>query len=356
MTLFILPSLAGGGAERVFINILSALCLRGHDVELVVFCAEGPLLEILPDELVVHNLKTYTLKRSIIPLIKKVRQLEPKIVFSTFGYINIAILSIRWLLPRETSIWIREANLPSISLPNRQYYWLMVFAYKLLYRFSDKLICTSKRMKIDFIDNFLVPDSIIEILPNPVDEGLIRNKVFPVKRYDQGGVCYVASGRLTHQKGFDRLLFWLSKIDDKKSTLVILGNGNLKSELIQKASNLNLKYRVKFLGFCDNPWTWYAGADVFLLSSRWEGMPNAALEALACGTPVIATAESGGIEEVKSDVIENALTITYSSDLFIDAMSKIKPKPSNFPSKSMLPEKYHIKNAVKIFEDSLELH
>ena len=107
MILFILPSFSGGGAERVVINIFSRLYLQGYDVNMVVFCADGPLLEMLPDGVKIYNLKTYTLKRSIIPLIQKVRKLEPKLVFSTFGYINIAILSIRWLLPRKTNIWIR---------------------------------------------------------------------------------------------------------------------------------------------------------------------------------------------------------------------------------------------------------
>jgi glycosyltransferase involved in cell wall biosynthesis len=143
-------------------------------------------------------------------------------------------------------------------------------------------------------------------------------------------------------------------MDNKQSTLTILGSGNLKSALIQKTNDFNLSDRVKFIGFCDNPWQWYAGADVFLLSSRWEGMPNVVLEALACGTPVIATAESGGIEEIEDDTIKSALTIVCSSNLFIDAMSKIEPKPTNFPSKSMLPKRYQIKSVIKSFESSLE--
>ncbi len=338
MILFLLPCFSGGGAERVTLNLLIGLKDRGYSVGIIVFNKGGPLLSMVPVDVPIYNLGTSTLKHSIIPLIKKLQQLKPKVVFSTLGYINVTLLIISWLLPRKTKIWIREANLPSISLPNNSYSKLMTFLYKSLYRKADKLICTSKRMKYEFISDFLVPKSIIEILPNPVDVDKIRTSFLPVKRFDKGGVCYVASGRLTFQKGFDRLLFWFSKLENKNSTLVILGDGSLK---------------VNFIGFCDNPWQWYAGADVFLLPSRWEGMPNSALEALACGTLVIATEESGGIAEITTRN-QGEITITTGSRQFIQAMNKIKIKEKSAKFDSLLPEAYTQENVVSIFKEWLD--
>ena len=353
MIIFLLPYFSGGGAERVTLNLLIELHNRGHLVEIIVFNRGGPLLSMLPNDISIHSIDKRSLKHSIIPLVKKLRQLNPKVIFSTLGYINIALLSVRWLLPRKTKIWIREANLPSISLPNNSYSKLMTFLYKSLYRKADKLICTSKRMKYEFISDFLVPKSIIEILPNPVDVDKIRTSFLPVKRFDKGGVCYVASGRLTFQKGFDRLLFWFSKLENKNSTLVILGDGSLKDELIRESELLGLQDIVNFIGFCDNPWQWYAGADVFLLPSRWEGMPNSALEALACGTLVIATEESGGIAEITTRN-QGEITITTGSRQFIQAMNKIKIKEKSAKFDSLLPEAYTQENVVSIFKEWLD--
>jgi len=266
--LFILPKFSGGGAERVTLNLLAELYNRGYSVGIVVFDSSGPLLSMVPDNVPVYNLNTYILRRSVVLLVKKIRELSPKAVFSTLGYVNVTLLAISWLLPRKTKIWIREANLPSISLSNNAHPRAMTILYKLLYKKSDKLICTSTRMRNEFILDFLIPEHIIEILPNPIDTEAIRISALPEKRFDKGGICYIASGRLTLQKGFDRLLYWFSELENKKSTLSILGQGSLKDELIKQTRILNIQDRVKFVGFCNNPWQWYSGADVSIYSAN----------------------------------------------------------------------------------------
>ena len=334
-------------------NLLSELHSNGHSVGIVIFDKSGPLLSTVLDSIPIYNLNTITLKRSIVPLIKKIHQLNPKVIFTTLGYINVTLLAIRWLLPRKIKIWTREANIPSISLPNNPRPRVMAILYRLLYARTDKLICTSIRMKEEFILDFSVSKDKIEILPNIVDVETIQLSALPIRRFDNGGVCYVASGRLTFQKGFDRLLYWFSELKNKKATLTILGDGDLKYELIDKVKLLNLQYQVKFLGFCDNPWQWYAGADVFLLPSRWEGMPNSALEALACGTLVIATEESGGIAEITTRN-QGEITITTGSRQFIQAMNKIKIKEKSAKFDSLLPEAYTQENVVSIFKEWLD--
>ena len=354
MVIFILPCFSGGGAERVAINLMVGLKNLGHSVGVVVFNKSGPLLSMIPVGIPVYSLDKPTLRSSIVPLIKKIKQLKPKVIFSSLGYINVALLAVRWLLPRKTKVWIREANMPSISLPNNSCPRLMIFLYKLFYGKSDKLICTSKRMREEFILDFSISESIIEVLPNPVDVSVICRHAAQVKRFDNGGVCYVASGRLTIQKGFDRLLCWFYELEDKRSTLTILGDGELKNKLIEKVKSLKLQGRVKFLGFCYNPWQWYAGADVFLLASRWEGMPNSALESLACGTPVIATEDSGGIKEIIKQKTNNSIIVVSGVQQFVKAMNSVKIKNQNYLSDSLLPERYKQENVVRIIEGWLD--
>jgi glycosyltransferase involved in cell wall biosynthesis len=354
VVLFLLPHLSGGGAERVTLNLLIELHSRGHLVGIIVFDKNGPLLSMLPGDIPIYDLGTNSLKYSIFLLIKKLQQLNPEVIFSTLGYINVALLAIRWFLPRGTEIWIREANLPSISLPNNSYPKLMTFLYKLLYRKADRLICTSIRMRDEFISDLLIPKKIIDILPNPVDVDSILAAAFPIKRFDKGGVCYIAAGRLTFQKGFDRLILWFSEIENKKSTLVILGDGDLKDELVKYADSLNLCNRIKFVGFCKNPWQWYAGADAFLLASRWEGMPNVVLESLACGTQVIATKESGGIGEIMGQSKCDGIIVVNNAEQFVKEMNRVKVIGKD-SKESLLPERYKKDNVVSIVENWLNI-
>ena len=92
------------------------------------------------------------------------------------------------------------------------------------------------------------------------------------------------------------------------------------------------------------------GADAFLLSSRWEGMPNSVLEALACGTPVIATEESGGIKEIINDDENNGIISVIESQQFVEYMGKVKIKDKSFVLKSLLPERYRKENVMHIVE------
>ena len=350
--IFLLPNFSGGGAERVTLILLKGLYNRGYLVGIIVFNKAGPLISMVPKEVPIYSLDKINLRCSIIQLVRKIQHLKPRVLFSTFGYINVTILSMRFILPRKMKIWIREANLPSISLPNNYWPRVMKFLYRMLYKGADKLICTSIRMQNEFIINFSTPKEIIDILPNPVDTYAIQKSSFPVRRFDNGGICYIAAGRMTFQKGFDRLLQWFFEVENKKSTLIILGSGDLKIKLKRKSELLNIQDRVRFIGFCDNPWQWYSGADVFLLSSRWEGMPNSVLEALACATPVISTEESGGIKEITNN---DSIVNVVNKKQFVDAMNKAKVKGNASKSVSLLPERYRLNCVISIVEKWIKI-
>jgi glycosyltransferase involved in cell wall biosynthesis len=350
MIIFLLPSFSGGGAERVTLNLIIGLKDRGYSVGIIVFNKDGPLLSMVPVDVPIYNLRKSTLRRCIIPLIQKIQELQPKVIFSTLGYVNVVLLVFRWFLPKQLRIWVREANLPSISLSNNPHPRLMTFLYNNFYRKADKIICTSTRMRNEFISDFSISKEIIQILQNPIDIDQIRRSALPKNRFDKGGVCYISAGRLTFQKGFDRLLYWFSELEDKKSTLVILGDGELKFELLRKAESLGIQDRFKLLGFCNNPWQWIAGADIFLSSSYWEGMPNAALEALACGVSVIATSDSGGIREVNQKANPGAIIVVEDSVGFIKAMTEVEIQKHSKLRHSLLPSAYHLKSVIQKIE------
>ncbi|MDP7539279.1 MAG: glycosyltransferase, partial [Alphaproteobacteria bacterium] len=144
------------------------------------------------------------------------------------------------------------------------------------------------------------------------------------------GRRFVAAGRLTRQKGFDRLIALFGQ-DESDDHLLILGDGPAREALAALAGP-----RVTLHGHEPEPWPWMAGADALLLPSRWEGLANVALEALACGTPVIATPESGGIAELAAAAPEGAVTIATWGEAFAKAMAAARPGDGS----CLLPQTY----------------
>ncbi len=351
-----IPDLNGGGAERVVLNLVNRLVRQGRSVSMVTFAQGGPLWDRLDAKIGVSNLGTGTLRRSILPLLAEIRRIRPRVLFSTLGYVNLAVLALRPFLPRGTRVWIREANLPSISLTNNRATWLMRFGYRRLYRSADLVICSSQRMADELTRDFAVPAAAIRILPNPVDEGEIRRRAEVSAGRRGKGRLFVGAGRLTRQKGFDRLLRLMAEMPDTDSRFVILGDGPQGEELVCLAHELGIAHRVGFEGFVSNPWAYFAAADALLLPSRWEGMPNAVLEALAVGTPVIATPEAGGIAEIAARCPSSAVTVVEFGKEFAGAMEAICPQPVGSLRESLLPAEFRIEAAVAAFDFWLPGH
>ena len=350
--LFVLPSLAGGGAERVMITLARRLDRTRFSPQLVLFTRGGPLTEGLPADLSIIDLQRPRLRRARHALVTAIRNVRPDIVLSTFGYVNVALLSARRRLPPGTRLMLREANLPSLALPQARFGRLMALGYRLWYRHAQRVIASSQRMADEFADSFAVPRERLAILPNPIDETALRASAARPRRQVGSGPRFVAAGRLVRQKGFDRLLTMTARIDDDVH-LTIMGEGSERVALERQIKDLGLDDRVALPGLVNDPWPHYAGADAFLMPSRWEGMSNAALEALACGTPVIAAPEAGGIAELSASAPAGAVTIADTDATFVEAMRAVVPVAVDQPRPSLLPADYRVENVVAAFESLL---
>ncbi len=348
----LLPSFAGGGAERVALSLLADLPRTRYAATLIVMIGDGPLAPLVPRHIPLVDLREPRLRRAVWPLLRALRRQQPAVVFSTMGYMNLALLALRPLLPRGVRIVIREANLPSLSLAANRRSWFFRRAYRRLYRHADVVICTSAEMRRQMVDDFAVDPDRAQLLPNPVDVAALREHATPTFRPHGGAVHFVAAGRLHRQKGFDRLLDLFATLPGAP-TLTILGDGPDGPALRQHSAALGLCQRVSLPGFEPNPWRHIAGADAFLMPSRWEGMPNAALEALACGTPVIATPESGGLPELTA-MMSGGLTIAPFGDRFATAMSAVTADSCAVPRPSWLPAAYHRDTVADRFADLLD--
>jgi glycosyltransferase involved in cell wall biosynthesis len=347
---FVLPSFAAGGAERVTLTLLTALDRQRFAPELIVFDADGPLAEFVPRDVPLHALGRTRLRYALPALIRHLRRSAPAVIVSTLGYVNLALAAARPILPCGSRLVIREANLPSLSLQAQPHQRLFRSAYWLLYPLADRVIASSRRMANELENRFRVSHERLSVLPNPVDVEGIRQRIQNIRRAAGNGPRFVAAGSLTGQKGFDRLIATMPKLAPNVR-LVILGNGPERVPLESLAERLGVARRITFAGFQSNPWEWYAGADAFIMPSRWEGMPNAALEALACGTPVIATPESGGLAEVAAVAPDGGVTVVEFGPPFIRAMHDVRSDPPHVPRPTLLPAAYHIRAVAAAFEE-----
>lgn len=296
---FIIPSLRGGGAERVMINIINKLNHNKFDITLILLKKEGPYVKLIPDNVNVVDLDTFRVRKSIIPLIRTLNRINPDVILSTMRHLNLIILAIRPFLKGTPKIIVREANTPSKNMSKKDE--MFYFFYRFLYSKSDLIIAQCKEMKKDIVEYFKIDEQKIVYIYNPLDIGKIKDLAKKGNPYKVSNKINILSvGRLSPEKGFDILLEALQVVVEKVPNvhLTILGEGNLKSELLYQAEELGIKDKISLLGFNENPYPYYHYADIYVLSSRTEGFPNSLLEALACGTKVVATNCKSGPKEI----------------------------------------------------------
>ncbi|MCY4311602.1 MAG: glycosyltransferase, partial [Rhodospirillaceae bacterium] len=288
----IVPSFAVGGSERVVLALLGSLPSDSFDIRLLVLNPSGPLAEAasrFPNRV---HIGAKRLRYGLTKVISTIRDRRPDYLFCSQVHLNIAMLAAFPFLS-GTRLVMREANMPSLCLNGGHWPSWYGWAYRRLLPRAHGVIATSNAMAAEFERDFRIPKDRISTIPNPVDRKMLRTQASPVRRYPGPGRRFVAVGRLVYQKGFDRLVPLMRECDPA-DRLTVVGAGPEHDNLVELVSSSSLTQRVEFLGFDPVPWALMAGADALLMPSRWEGMPNAALEALACGTPVIASATSGG--------------------------------------------------------------
>jgi len=346
----VIPSFAAGGAERVMLSFLTGLNADRFDIRLLALDPTGPL-EDLARSIPAHvDFGGKRMRQALPALVKAVRARRPSILFSSQAHINLALLACKPFFS-GTKIVVREANMPSLCLKNGHWPAWYGWVYGRLLCRAGTVIATSRAMAGELRDDFGVDADRIEVLPNPVDTEMLRTASETPLRHPGPGRRFVAVGRLVHQKGFDRLIGWMSD-SDADDHLTLIGDGPLNDDLQQASRAAGLENRILFAGFQSTPWPMVAGADALLMPSRWEGLPNAALEALAVGTPVIATAESGGIQDI-ADLAGGAVTVADDDRAFIDAMRKTAIDPVTGLRPGLLPDPYDRAHATGRFSEML---
>jgi len=292
---FVMPTLRVGGAEKRTLALLAHLDRRAFAPSLIVQHGDGPLWQELPPDVPLIDLNTARMRFVIPEMRAALRKIQPDIVFALIEHTCIAVaMAARAEKLRSHLIFSIRSNisrsLGSMSLPMRLTYRA---AFKRYFPDAAAIVAVSRGAGEQFARLTPAIRERIVVLPSPVvAPGLVEeSRIAPDHLWARSEAPYIlACGRLVAEKGFATLGRAFSRVRSRHNVrLLILGEGPQRKPLEALVKRLHLRGAVAMPGHVGTPYRFMGAAAAFVLSSRWEGMPGVLIEAMACGTPVVAT-------------------------------------------------------------------
>lgn len=300
-----MPNLAGGGAERVTVNVANGLAARGHRVCLVLLEKTGPYARDVDRAVRLVSLEARSVRRGVVPLARHLRAEKPDVLLSALDHANIGALLARRLARVATRVVLTVHTTRSqATLHQRSLHHALVrVAIRQTYPWADAIVAVSKGAADDLVLSTGVPARLVRMIYNPVvTPRLLAYAREPLSHpwFAPGGPpTVVAVGSLTAAKDFPTLLRAAARLRQAIDfRLLILGEGGERSHLQEMAAELGLTDVVALPGFVDNPFAYLARSSMLVLSSVWEALPTVLIEALALGVPVVSTDCPSGPTEI----------------------------------------------------------
>jgi glycosyltransferase involved in cell wall biosynthesis len=318
--LLLIPHLGGGGAERVIALLARDLSHAKYELHLGLITQNGAGAESIPSSIRIHALGASRVRAGAFKLLQLVRRVNPHVILSGMFHLNFLVLLLRPLFPRGTRVLVRQNGTVSAALAFGSLPVYSRLLYRLLYRLADRVICQTPAMAEDLASQLAINENRLVVLPNPVDVDAIRDATPTAPDLWTGtGPHLLAVGRLSREKGFDLLLRALVAVRSQipHIDLVIAGIGPEEAALKAQCNELGLETCVRFAGHVDSPAVYFSGASAFVLASRHEGLPNALLEAAACGLPLVSLPASQGIV----DLLRDQPGVWLANEIFSDALA-----------------------------------
>ena len=305
----VLHDLRGGGAEKMMVRLANQLAENGDNVEMILLTAGGVNKPFLSKSVALVELNAARTLSAFSPLRKHLKQSNPDGILSALTHVNViaslVCVSLGWLKrlsvsERNTFSLDRKVNNGAVM---KATYVIAPFIYRFL---TNPVIAVSRGVADDLVECSVVRQKDVCTASNPV----ITNETLEAAKQDakhswlntKEAKTIVAVGRLSDQKGFDMLIDAFSLVlNEINARLVIFGEGELREDLQNKIEQLNITQSVDLAGYTDNPIAEIKQADLFVLSSRFEGSPNVLVEAMSVGCKVVAFDCPSGPLEILDD-------------------------------------------------------
>ncbi|MDP8230786.1 MAG: glycosyltransferase [Candidatus Gorgyraea atricola] len=314
--MFILATYEIGGVSTVARNILGILEKNGIETVFLVEklsdkrCLLSDRVKVIDLDIIPQKgffAKIFNIMRHLRLMRKYITTEKPDVILSFTSLVNCyAVLSLLFIHGRKPKLIITEHSEQLFML--KWAYRMMVF---LLYPRADYIVTVCKSISEQIKRLFPVNHEKVKVIYNPVD--IAKIKQLSAKGSISGGLsktlpCVGTVSRLSPEKGVHFLMQGFKTLLERvDARLIIVGDGVERSNLERMAEDLDVRKKVIFTGWVDNPFKYLLRMDIFVLPSLWEGFPNAALEAMACGVPVVASDSTGGIREAIEDNINGLL-------------------------------------------------
>ncbi len=329
--LLLIPRLGVGGSQHVMTLLAKELPRENYDVHLGLVTAAEAQPNALPPWVAFHALRAKRVRAGAWPLLRLIWRLRPDVILSGTAEVNFLALLLRPFLPRRTRVLVRQNGTVSWTLSHGGVAPYTRWLYRLLYPRADRVICQSSAMAEDLTRELNLSEEMVVVLPNPVEFRRIREEMEAPKARMGPGPHLLAVGRLSQEKGFDLLLEAFVTVRERFPgiDLIVAGEGREETSLKKFCRRFYMETAVSFVGQVERVYAFFPGATLFVLPSRFEGMPNSLLEAATAGLPIVATPASEGIRDLLQGQPGAWLTEEISSNslaaTLIEALELIRP-------------------------------
>ncbi|SFF47910.1 Glycosyltransferase involved in cell wall bisynthesis [Fontimonas thermophila] len=351
------------GVDRAMKHLIPALARRGYAVDLLKVRGHGPNLTDVPPGVRVLDTGASTTYLALFALVRYLRRARPAVLLADKDKVNRTALLARWLAgASDTRLVLSSGTTISVDLQHRGAFerWLQRTSMGRLYRYADLVIVTCADVADDMaaytglarahirpVASPVVPAALFDARPRPPDHPWFAPGAPPV---------ILGVGELSARKDFETLIRAFARLRAQRACrLVIVGRGKRLEALRALAKALGVDADVDFPGFRSDVYAFMAHAAVFALTSRWEGLGFVLIEALACGTPCVATNCPSGPREILDDGRYGPLVPVGDDGALAEALARLldDPPPRDLLQRAARP--YEIEAATDAYLQAFAL-
>lgn len=372
----LISGLGLGGVQRTMLTLAGGLADRGLTVDLLVPDDRGPFRDQVPANVRLVNLSRWWLRAPFIRARKRrkallmapaiadyLRRERPTALLSASHYVNLGALWGRELAGTGTRLVISQRTQLSVAITNSRLPLLrrrplLAWMTRRYYPRADAIVAVSDGVADDLAAVAWLPRERVQTVYNPTDLDFIARRAAEPGAHpwlsDGGAPVIVAVGRLAAQKDFATLLRAFARVRERRpARLLILGEGRLRPALEALVVELALGAAVAMPGYAENPFAALARADLYVMSSRYEGLPGALIQALACGCRVVSTDCPSGPAEILDHGRYGSLVPVGDVAALADAMFAALDTPSDPQRQRERAALFSVPRAVDAYLDLL---